>query len=417
MGDAQVFNQDEHNSLLRQRAEEALQGKFVDLTGISSEDFQVLLHELQIYQAELVIQNDELRRIQNQLESSREQLADLYDFAPMGYCSVNKRDQILESNQTLADLLKIEPKKLLRKHFTELVCRDDQDQYNLHRLSAFSDHQRRICEIRMLKQTGALIYVHVESAIAHDDPSRLRVVVADITEQKRAEEALREAQTLLKDTLEDVQHQLIDQREQERLQIARALHDGPIQELLIVTFKLHELILDAKDAAVADHFEEIQQLVQNQINALRSYTWDLRPPILFQFGLEHAIRSKMEDFQRKHPTLHIRLEMYQTRLSLPEAIRLSLFRIFQEALSNLEQHARATEIVIRLVQTEEKVQLEIQDNGVGFEIPKELAELASKGDLGLLGMRERAQAARGSLTVRSSPGAGTKVQVIIPMAG
>ena len=84
---------------------------------------------------------------------------------------------------------------------------------------------------------------------------------------------------------------------------------------------------------------------------------------------------------------------------LPEEMRLALFRIFQECLTNIAKHARATQVTIRLEKTEEAAVLEIQDNGVGFEVPQDWLELARQGHLGLVGMRERAEAVGGRLAI------------------
>ena len=180
----------QRSKLLRQRAEDALRGKMVDLGGLPSEDIQSLLHELQVHQADLSLQNEELRRAQLELEGSRDQYSDLYNFAPAGYCTLSRKDRILEANQTLADLLCVDLNQLVNRRLSQFVDRDDQDEYYLHRQRAFEDHHRQVSEIRMEKQNGEKMSVRLESVIAHGDKSRIRIMLSDITERKRMEDAL-----------------------------------------------------------------------------------------------------------------------------------------------------------------------------------------------------------------------------------
>jgi PAS domain S-box-containing protein len=184
-------------AVLRQRAEEALRGKPVELDGLSYEDLQYLLHELQVHQTELSLQNDELRRVQEELEASRDLYSDLYNFAPAGYCTVNRQDFIMEANQTLGEMLGIEPKALFRQKLAKFVDRDDRDEYFLHRRNAFAGSGRQVSDIQMLKQSGETIYVRLESIVPPKDTNHLRVMLSDISDQKRAEAAQRASEARL----------------------------------------------------------------------------------------------------------------------------------------------------------------------------------------------------------------------------
>ena len=113
----------------------------------------------------------------------------------------------------------------------------------------------------------------------------------------------------------------------------------------------------------------------------------------------------------------IRLELEETHEGtlLPEEVSLALFRIYQETLTNFTKHARATKGTVRLISTPGQVILEMEDNGVGFSLPKDWLELARRGHLGLVGMRERAEAIGGRLQVDSQPGQGSRIQVVVPI--
>jgi PAS domain S-box-containing protein len=522
----------DHINLLRQRAEEALQGQPVDLDGLQNEDIQFLLHELHVHQVELSMQNEELRRVQLELETSRDQYSDLYDFAPIGYCTLSRKGHILESNQTLAELLGVSQDQLLRTPFSYYVDSAYQDEVYLHRQRTFADHQRQVSEIQMVRPSGEKVCVRMESVIAHGDQNHMRSMLSDITRRKRAEEALHETQECLRVALEnapidlyttdqelrytwtfgslyglppeaiigkrddqlfphpdmlevmtlkritlesgvgqrgevhfllgtetrvhdmtvepvcdddgvmtgltvasmditeqrriekegqeiaaqrEVQHRLLDQREQERQQIARDLHDGPVQELTAATFALRGMLMGECAPEAARQLEAIQISLQAQIHELREYAGELRPPTLAKFGLEQAIRSHAGTFEEKHPDLHIHLEIHQTREKLPETTGLALFRIYQQALINILKHAQASEVHILFEKDERQAQLTIQDNGQGFELPEDWLTLVRAGHLGLLGMRERAEAVGGTLEVTSQSGKGTLIHARVPL--
>ncbi|MCL4562593.1 MAG: histidine kinase [Chloroflexi bacterium] len=399
-----------HADLLRQRAEEALQGKLVDLDGLHTGDIQSLLHELQVHQVELTMQNDELRRAQLELVTSRDLYSDLYDFAPVGYCTIDHKDRILEVNQTLATLLGVDRGKLIHTYLSHFVNRDDQDEYYLHRQRALTDHQHQVSEIRMVKETGEKLDVRMESMIVQGDENKIRMMLSDITKQRLME---KEAQKIA--AQQEVQHRLLDQREQERQEIARDLHDGPVQELTGVTFTLESMLMDNCTPELAQQLRAIQAILQEQIKELRTYAGELRPPTLAKFGLEQAIRSHANTFQEKHPELRLQLEMHQTGPLLQEATSLALFRIYQQALINIMKHARATEVVVKFDKDEHQVCLEIQDNGRGFELPENVLDLARKGHLGLIGVQERADAVGATLEITSHPGDGTLIRVKLPL--
>ena len=403
----------DHWEQLRRRAEEALLGRPIDLNGISQEDFQYLLHELQVHQVELTMQNDELRRVQLELETSRDQYSDLYNFAPIGYCTLNRQYRILEANKVLADMLSVEQKELIHTPFTRFVGRDSQDAFYLLCRRTLLEQDRQRGEIRLITSTQESVEVQLESVIARGDPSKIRIVISDITERKRAEAALREAQ----ETEIRIQHLLIDEREQERQQIAHDLHDGPLQVLVATAFNVQEMILECNDPAMSARLEELRQSIKNQIVELRSYSRNLHPATLTSYGLEHAIQSNLDVVQKKYPNINIQFETDTINFVISETARLALFRIYREALNNILIHALSTttEILLRLEKDDHQVQMVIRDNGIGFDLPDDWFGLAREGHLGLIGMRERAEAIGGQLEIHSRIGYGTQVVVTVPV--
>jgi PAS domain S-box-containing protein len=212
----------------------------------------------------------------------------------------------------------------------------------------------------------------------------------------------------------EVQRHLIDQREQERLRIARDLHDGPVQELIGISYALHGLAQARAEQDPKDELRPIAKAIMDQIAELRAYAGELRPPTLFRFGLVKALRSHMETLGEKHPELEIALEVECQEEDLPDEIRLGLFRVYQEAVNNIIRHARATRLEVHFKEDDSHAALEIFDNGVGFTLPRDWLELARRGHLGLVGMRERTEAMGGTIRISSQPGS-TRIEVSVPL--
>ncbi len=213
--------------------------------------------------------------------------------------------------------------------------------------------------------------------------------------------------------LAELQRRLLDSREEERAALARELHDGPLQ--LLLGAHMHLGVLRSQlSGEQRDHLESILHTLQEVSDSLRQLTGELRPPALSSFGLETAIRSYVQSFQRRHPHIQVTLRLPSESRPLAHETRIALYRIFQNALSNVAQHADADRVRIDLSFRQDRVRLRIEDNGRGFRLPGSWLQLARHGHYGLVGSVERAEAIGGRLMVRSAPGQGTAVLVVAP---
>ncbi len=228
-------------------------------------------------------------------------------------------------------------------------------------------------------------------------------IIRDITERKQMEAELAE-----------VGHRLMEEREAERLYLAQELHDGPVQDLHSISYRLGELEDALIDEGSLGRLVAAQVALQKIIQMLRAICGELRPPTLAPFGLEKALRSHTEQFQAEHPEIEVRLDLMPDGQRLTERVRLALFRIYQEALHNVVRHAEASYVSIRLTLDASQVILEIQDDGRGFKLPKRQIQLARAGHLGIVGAIERAEAIGGHLRVISAPGEGAVIRAVVP---
>src|SRR6185503_18166286 len=201
--------------------------------------------------------------------------------------------------------------------------------------------------------------------------------------------------------------------EMERLRLAQELHDGPMQSLHSAIYRLEEL-RSKSDASRAEELKDVQQIIRDVLQELRATAKELRPPTISEFGLENAIRSHATDIAEKFPDLTIQLSLAHDREILPEKVRLALFRIFQQCMANVTQHSQATQVRVRFSFDAEEAQLEVMDNGIGFEVPMNWIEFVRQGHYGLAGASERATTLGGDMSVESNPDNSTTVRVRIP---
>ena len=178
---------------LRRRAEQLVQEKPAsspeNLENLSPEEMRQTLHELHVHQIELEVQNEELRRTQVELETARSRYFELYDLAPVGYCTLSEKGLILENNLTAAGLLGITRGELLKKPITRFIFKEDQDIYYLHLRQLFETGTPQVCDLRMVKKDGTVFWTHLSANITQDEGNTpvCHVILIDISAQKQAE--------------------------------------------------------------------------------------------------------------------------------------------------------------------------------------------------------------------------------------
>ena len=185
-------------SNLRQRAEDVLEassGDNADPAKFSPADMKTLIHDLQVHQIELEMQNDELKQSQEELADERTRYFDFFNMAPVGFFSIDEQKLILECNSTAMTLLGTHRNALIKKPFTRFILKEDQDIYYLHSNQVFETKMPQECNLRMLKNDGFPLWVHLATTTVLNVEGAImtRIVMSDITEHKQTEDALIEA--------------------------------------------------------------------------------------------------------------------------------------------------------------------------------------------------------------------------------
>lgn len=205
-------------------------------------------------------------------------------------------------------------------------------------------------------------------------------------------------------------------QEEERQRIARDLHDDSIQSLVLVCRQLDGVRDPSLNLPprVNDGLQAARSTVEQVVTGLRDFAKALRPPILDDLGMVASIRRLLMDFtERTQIGGELKVAGKNRRLS-PDA-EIGVFRIAQQALWNIEHHARATSVTVNIIFNDKEAGLEVVDNGVGFAVPPAPTDFAATGKLGLIGMSERAELLGGRLEIQSTPGKGTRVITYIPL--
>lgn len=225
-------------------------------------------------------------------------------------------------------------------------------------------------------------------------------------ELEKADEVRREREHLRRQHLERV----IAAQEEERRRIARELHDSTSQSLTSLMVGLRTLDTTCENPQMHSQAQELRQVVGQVLEDVHNLAVQLRPAVLDDLGLSAALERLIQDWQKRHH-IPVDIVVHLGGERLPEAIETALYRIIQEALTNVARHAQANSISVLIERRQQQVIAVIEDDGQGFDIE----QVQRQGHLGLVGIRERSELLGGSLTIESGFHKGTSLYIQIPL--
>jgi len=357
-------DRDAKTAELRNRAMETLKSKSSSIENMPVEDVRKLVEELQIHQIELEMQNDELRSVQYELEQSRKKYSDLYDFAPVGYMTINEEGRIVEANLTAAKKLGVERSILIGKPFNLYAAEDYREELHLHLRKVFKTKQPHTFEVKLNVRSRINSYVQLDSTYLPDSDGQnlTRTTMTDISDRKQAEEKLR------------IFAGKLEQSNKELEQFAFiASHDlqEPLRKIQAFGNMLGNKWSDKLDKQGKDYLirmqnaaKRMQQLIGDLLKYSRVAT---RPEPLDTVDLREAVMEVVSDLELKIERLGANIEVLE--LPVIKAEKSQIHQLFQNLVANsLKFHGDdQPRIKIYSRRTDRDCQIFVEDNGIGFD--------------------------------------------------
>ncbi|MHB1306676.1 MAG: sensor histidine kinase, partial [Limisphaerales bacterium] len=444
---------------LRRRAEAQLRAARSNQRSLGSglrsdADNRREVQELQVHQVELEMQNAELHEAQSELERLLDRYTDLYDFAPVGYFSLDEQGRILEANLTGAALLGMERSALIEQRLQRFVSPPTRPAFLTFLERVFARPGKQVCEATLVNERGAFwADLQGVSALSPNGAGRwCRVAASDISALKRADEAQRRLEAMvitnrglnreiarrkiveealtkseeeqrrmleqshaMQNQLRHLSRRVLQAQENERGRISRELHDDIAQTLVGINVHLESLSQESMitPRILKRRIARTQRLVEKAVNIVHQFARDLRPTMLDDLGLIPALHAYLNDFT-KQTRLQVAFTAAAGVEQLSIARRTALYRVAQSALTNVARHAEASRVKVILQLLPSAVGLEIHDDGKSFAVDQ-LSAPKRRKRLGLVGMRERVEMVGGNFAVESAPGQGTTIRAQVPL--
>ena len=323
-----------------------------------------------------------------------------------GALTLTADKMILYANQCFARMVKCPLEQVMGSSFRRFLSAADRSTLRL--LMKRADRSGSKIQVLLKAGHGASMPAQISiRQLARKGSSRatISMVVTDMTEARRNEELLRA-----------LSHRLVLVQEAERGRVALELHDNITQLLCAVLVRSQTLAdkLPSSDGPSKGEAIKLREMLGETAEEVERISRHLRPSVLDELGLEAVLHDASTEFADRMG-VSVKLACVQLTARLSADAELALYRILQEALKNVGQHAHARHVTVRLTKRGDIVQLAINDDGIGFDPNHRPARRNGKGALGLLGMRERATYVGGTLIVKSVPGKGTTIQTQIPL--
>ena len=428
---------------LRKRAEESLKSEPDRPDDMCLEEAKSLVHELRVHQVELEMQNEELRRVQNDLEISRSRYADLYDFAPVGYLTLDRNGQIFDLNLTAARQLGIDRGHLVNKHFQYFVFQPDKKGFLSHLNEVFDKRERQIFEVRLSPKDAEQFYTRLESIYVEgeDGAGLCRTNMSDITLRKRAEQVLQDAHDELERRVDERTSELgqaVAKLESMNLELQEfafiASHDlqEPLRKIQAFGSMLIRQHKESLNPEGQDYMERITKAANRMSELLRSLLDYSRTGTHLlnysRISLTEVARDAASDLELLIHKANGSVAIGE--LPTVDADAALLRQLFQNIIANSIKYRKETEPPIVKIYgsiADSVCQVFIEDSGIGLDecyshkIFKPFERLHGKNSLysgtgmGLAICRKIVKRHGGEITVSSIPGQGSTFIVTLPI--
>lgn len=348
----------------------------------------------------------ERKRAEEALRESEERYRELFENAKDAIYVHDLSGRYTSVNRAAERLSGFTRAEILGRHFSNFVAPRDLKYARTNLCRKLDEENETIYEVDMITRDGRRVPVEVSSRLIYEKGVAVGVqgTARDITERKRAQEALR-----------IYSQRLMEVQEMERENIARGLQDQIGQALTAVRNNLRSIQRSGRTADGGPPLDESIGIVDEALRRVRELSIELRPSLLDDLGLSVALRQYVDRYAQRTGIKAEVLNGFKDDSRLPRELETACFRITQEALNNVARHAHAVNVSVQLERFRERMLLTVMDDGIGFDIANLRKSDSETGALGLRGMEERALAVGGYVEVDSASGRGTRIRATFPL--
>jgi PAS domain S-box-containing protein len=348
----------------------------------------------------------ERKRIEEELRKGEERFRLAADVGKMFAYEWDMDTDVIKLSGEFTQILEIEEEAYTTgQNLLTKVHPDDRERLVAEIASIGPEQSQLQISFRVMRSDGTVIWVERNGRGFFDEQRRmLRIVgmITDITERKRSEEMIA-----------NVSRRLIEAQEQERMRIARELHDNTNQRLALLAVRIEQIKIDSP-IGMADLRARLDEIGKNAVEIsrdLQALSHELHSSKLNYLGLVAAMKGFCTEFSEKQK-VEVVFESHDISRPAPPEVSLCLFRVLQEALHNAAKHSKARKFEVQLWGTSDEIRLLVVDLGTGFDL-----EAARKGPgLGLVSMQERVRLMKGRLSIETQSGLGTTIHVRVPVS-
>lgn len=384
-----------------QRAHDGLEKKVIERTS-----------DLQKANEKLAMENLERTRIVEALSESEAKYSTLIEESLTGV-AINRGGKIDFANERFASIYGYKKEEIVGVQFLDLVYPED-------RVKVKEIHEKRVSGqeapseyvSRGLTKKGETIWILGRNRLISykGEPAILGNIV-DVTKKREMEEALKRSER----SLRFLSSRLLSAEENERKRISREIHDGIGQSLSAVKFSVENSLNQLGETVpepIVKPLKDAVSLTRDVIEEVRRIVMDLRPSTLDDLGIIPTISWFCRNFQKIYSEIRIETLIHIEEKDVPEILKTVIFRVFQEAANNIIKHSEANTIRFYLKRTDDKIEMTVEDNGIGFDVEGVLSKEDSEKGYGLASMQERIELSGGNFLIESSKGMGTSIRVM-----